>query len=193
MSKTKQQVLAEATTIKNETVGGANTADRVGTAIYDVADNYVHSSDMPNMSNYQTTAAAAQETQRVDTALAAKATTSALNALTQTVAGKASASDLDKVEEMIQNKPVAYTDNIDVAGDPGVCCFVTLQTPGSVTVNEIFSGHYGYVKHFYIDCQADMSVQFLGGNISFTKKKFYHLVIMVDDHDNTHEFVTQCN
>jgi len=192
MSKTKQQVLAEATTIKNETVGGANTADRVGTAIYDVADNYVHSSDMPDMSSYQTTAAAAQETQRVDTALAAKATTSALNTLSQTVAGKASNADMDVVEAMIEKNPVVYVDNIDVNADGGRLCFVTLNTPGSVTVNEIFSGQFGYVKHFYIDCKADMVVHFATKNINFTKNYFYHLVIFIDNRGNLHELVTQC-
>jgi len=191
MSKTKQQVLAEATTIKNETVGGANTADRVGTAIYDVADNYVHSSDMPNMSNYQTTAAAAQETQRVNTALADKATTAALNSLTSTVSGKASATDVATLHDIIQKTAITYTDIIDVRADYGQDSHVVLSTPGAVQVDERFIDPI-YRKHFWIDCTADMTVHFSGGNKTFEKNKSYHLFIMLDDNNVLHEYLIEC-
>lgn len=187
--KTKAQIKAQATAIKNETSTGANTADRVGTAIYDVADNFVHEDDMPDMSSYQTTTAAATESTRLENLINAKASQTDLNTLSATVATKAPSSLTTPWANRFDGKIPYIKDTIDVTYNDAQTYFAELSTPNSITVNEDFSQQTYNIAYFYIEAKATMTVHLTNKVLSLTKDYFYYLVIMRDENNNIREFL----
>ena len=189
-TKTKSQILTEASVIKNETTGGANTADRVGTALYDLGENYVHSDDLPDMSNYQTTAAAAQETQRVNQALANTASAAALASLTSTVSTKAAQSAVTTLENAVLIPVPIATDVVDVDFSDSGDCLVIL-TGAAISVVETFTGSRRRAR-FFITCRDDVRLVLQSHDYGLTSGSSYILYIFEGEDGNIYEFLTTC-